>query len=354
MKAARWHGRQDLRVEEVDAPIPEKDEVVIEVKMTGICGTDIHDYTSGLHSIPVDKPDPLTGAIAPVIMGHETCGIITELGSEVTDWKVGDHVQIQPLLNCGKCYFCKRGLYHLCVIQAGLGLQYYWGGFAEYMKIKAYQLNKMPDHMTWEQGALVEPTCLSMYGIRRSGMTAGDTVLITGGGPMAVLNMMCAFLVGASRVYMTEKHEGRLTMLRDLGATEAFNITQCDPEQELLERTDGVGVDVAIECTGSESGINLCFSALRKRGMYVQSGLSLGQVKVSPWQWSLKDINMCGLWCANRNDYPGMIRLIADGRIPVTKLITKRIKLDDIVTEGFEALARNKDKKELKILVSPK
>ena len=353
MKAARWHAKLDIRVEEIEMPTAGKGEVVIKVKQAGICGTDIHDYMSGPHSIPVDTPDPLTGAVAPVTMGHELCGVIHELGEGVTGWNIGDRVVIAPLQNCGKCYFCQRGLHHLCVVQAGLGLQTKEGGFAEYCKVKDYQLRKMPDHMTWEQGALVEPTCLAMYGIRRSGLIPGDVVLITGGGPMAALNMMCAFTAGAAKVYMTEKHPTRIKTLLELGATEVFNVNECNVLEEIMKRTDGLGVDVAIECTGSESGINLCFDALRKQGMYVQSGLSLGEVKVRPWQWALKDIKMIGLWCCNPYDYDNIIKLVADKRIDVSKLVTKTIKLDDIVTEGFEALARNKEKKEMKIHVIP-
>ena len=194
---------------------------------------------------------------------------------------------------------------------------------------------------------------MAMYGIRRSGLEPGDTVLITGGGPIAVLNMMCAFVAGASKVYMTEKHPVRIAKLLDLGATEVFNVTECDVMEEMMKRTDGLGVDIAIECTGSESGINLCFDALRKRGMYIQSGLSLGEVKVRPWQWALKDLRMIGLWCCNPYDYDNIIKLVADKRIDVEKLVTKTIPLDDIVQEGFEVLARNREKKEMKIHVIP-
>jgi (R,R)-butanediol dehydrogenase/meso-butanediol dehydrogenase/diacetyl reductase len=353
MKAARWYAAKDLRVEEIEYPVPGKGEVVVQVKRAGICGTDIHDYMSGPHSIPVDVPDPLTGAVAPVTMGHEFCGVVHELGDEVTGWKVGDRVVVAPLQHCGKCYFCRRGLTHLCVIQAGLGLQTKEGGFAEYCRVKEYQLRKMPDHMTYEQGAMVEPTCLAMYGIQRANLQPGDTVLITGGGPIAVLNMMCAFTCGAAKVYMTEKHPARIAKLLELGASEVFNVAETDVLSEIMERTEGLGVDIAVEATGSESGINLCFDALRKRGMYVQSGLSLGEVSVRPWQWALKDLQMIGLWCCNPYDYENIIKLVADKRIDVEKLITKTIKLDDIVAEGFEVLARNKEKKEMKIHVIP-
>ena len=352
MRAARWHAARDIRIENVPDPVAGKGEVVIRVKRCGICGTDMHDYMDGPHSIPVDKPDPLTGTVAPVIMGHELSGEIVEIGPEVDKkWKIGDRVAINPLQNCGKCYFCQRGLKQLCVMQAGLGLQVYWGGFADYCLVKDYQLHLIPDNMTFEQGALVEPTGFAMYGVKRANTKAGDTLLITGGGPTAVLAMMCAFANGASRVYMTEKHPGRIKRLQELGATEVFNINECDLQQELLERTHGLGVDIAIECTGSESAINQCFNALRKRGTYIQSGLSLGMKQVDPWQWALKDLNMSGVWCMNPYDYPINIELIASGKIPCEKIVTKVIPLEEVVTGGFEALMRNKDKKEMKIQV---
>ena len=352
MKAARWYAALDIRIDELEYPKPGKGEVTIAVRRCGICGTDLHDYCSGPHSIPVDKPDPLTGAIAPVTMGHELAGVVDSIGEGVKGWSVGDRVVIAPLQNCGECYFCKRGLHHLCVKQAGLGLQTKEGGFAEYCRVKDYQLRKMPDHMTFEQGALVEPTNDAMYNVRRGNIQPGDTVLVTGGGPIAALSMMSAFFAGASRVYMTERHPNRIKKLLELGATEVFNIRETDALAELRERTDGLGVDLVVECTGSESGINLGFDALRKRGSYVQAGLALGEVKVRPWDWGVKDLNMCGTWCCNNYDYDNMIRLIADGKLEPTKLITKRIALEDVVTEGFEVLARNKEKTEMKIMVN--
>jgi (R,R)-butanediol dehydrogenase/meso-butanediol dehydrogenase/diacetyl reductase len=192
-----------------------------------------------------------------------------------------------------------------------------------------------------------------MYGIRRAALQPGDNVLISGGGPIAVLNMMCAYAAGAANVYMTEKHPARIATMLELGAKKVFNVTTDNVLEEVRALTDGIGVDIAVECTGSESGINLCFDAIRKRGTFVMSGLSLGQVKVSPWSWALKDINMIGLWCCNNYDYDGIIRLVADGKIQSEKLITKTIKLEDIVPEGFEVLSRNKEKKEMKIHVLP-
>ncbi|MDO8685715.1 MAG: 2,3-butanediol dehydrogenase [Clostridiales bacterium] len=352
MKAALWYGARDIRVENVAEPSPSAGEVVIKVKRCGICGTDLHEYLSGPHVIPVDKPHPLTGFKAPIIMGHEMSGEIVETGPGVCGWKAGDRVAIMPLLHCGKCYYCRRGLEHLCQLFAAVGLQWYWGGFGEYCLVKDYQLNRLPDNMTCEQGACCEPMSLALYGIRRSNLQAGSTVLITGGGPTAVFTLMGCIIAGASKVFMSEIQPGRATRCREFGADEVFDPLECDIEKEILERTGGVGVDAAFECTGIESAINNCFAILRKRGMYVQCGLNVERVKVNPFDWAFKDLNMVGLWCFNTYDFPSTLELISTGRLKVEKTVTKVTGINDIVKEGFETLTSDRLGKEMKIQVS--
>ncbi len=352
MKAALWYGAKDIRVEDVPQPTPGSGEVVVKVKRCGICGTDLHEYVSGPHVIPVDEPHSLTGFKAPIIIGHEFSGEIVEVGPNIKKWNVGDRVVVMPLLHCGECYYCRRGLEHLCEQFAALGLQWYWGGFGEYCLVKEYQLNRLPDNLTYEQGACVEPTSLGLYGVRRSGLQAGDTVFISGGGPTAVFTLMGCFAAGASKVFMSEVQPGRVNKCREFGATEVFNPLECNLEAEILKRTNGVGVDVVFECTGIEAAINDCFRVLRKRGMYVQSGLNVDPIKVNPFDWAYKDLNMVGLWCFNTYDFSSTIDLISTGRLPVEKSVTKVIKVEDIVKEGFEVLTADKTGKEMKIQVS--
>ena len=352
MKAALWYGAKDIRVEEVDEPKPSKGEVVIEVKRCGICGTDLHEYISGPHVTPFDKEHPLTGAKTPLIMGHEMSGQIVEIGQDVNNWKIGDRVAIMPLLHCGQCYYCRRGLEHLCELFAAIGLSWYWGGFGEYCLVKDYQLIKLPDDLTYEQGACCEPASLALYGVRRSNLQVGDIVLITGGGPTAVLTLMGCLAAGASKVYVSEIQPGRIERCKEFGATEVFDPTKCDLEKEILNRTEGIGVDVAFECTGIESAINDCFNILRKRGMYVQSGLNVEPIKVNPYDWAYKDLNMVGVWCFNTYDFTSTINLISSDKLPVEKSVTKVIKVEDIVKEGFEVLTEDRSGKEMKIQVS--
>jgi len=352
VKAALWYAAKDIRIENIIEPKAGPGEAVIKVKRCGICGTDLHEYVSGPHVTYVDQPHPLTGFKAPIIMGHEFSGDIVEIGSGVEGYKVGDRVAIMPLLHCGKCYYCRRGLEHLCEQFAAIGLQWYWGGFGEYCLVKDYQLVKLPDNLTYEQGACVEPASLALYGVRRSGLQAGDTVLITGGGPTAVFSLMACFAAGASKVFMSEVTPIRAQRCRDFGATEVFNPLECNLEEEILSRTNGIGVDIAIECTGIESAINDCFRIMRKRGTYVQSGLNVDPIKVNPYDWAYKDINLVGLWCFNTYDFPATLDLIATGRMPVEKCVTKVISVEDIVEGGFEVLTADKSGKETKIQVS--
>lgn len=352
MNAALWYDKKDIRIENVREPKPSEGEVVVQVKRCGICGTDLHEYTSGPQVIPTGEPHPLTGHQAPIIMGHEFAGDIVEIGPNVKGWSVGDRVAVMPLLHCGKCYYCRRGLEHLCEQFAAIGLQWYWGGFAEFSLVKDYQLNRILDSMSYEQAACVEPFSLAYYGIRRANLQAGDTVLITGGGPTAVLTMLSCRVAGASRVYMSEVLPGRLKLLQTMGATETFNPLECNIVEEILDRTEGIGVDIAFECTGMESAINECFQIVRKRGTYVQSGLNVGSVSVDPFRWAFKDLKILGIWCFNTYDFPKAIELITSKNIPVDKLISKSIDVANIVDQGFEPLTADRQGKELKIQVT--
>lgn len=352
MKAALWHGAKDIRVEEVDQPVPRNGEVKIKVKACGICGTDLHEYVVGPKVIPVNEPHPLTGDSAPLIMGHELSGEIVEVGPDVKGWELGDRVSIMPLLSCGRCYFCRRGLNHLCQYFGCTGLQWYWGGFAEYCLAKQYQLNKLPENVSFELGAVVEPAALAFYAIDRGEIKLGNTVFIAGGGPIAVLTLLAAQAAGASAVYMSEVAPERLRRLQDFGATEVFSPTKFNVVEEILKRTDGIGVDVTIDCTGIESAINECLKIVRKRGMHVQSGLSVSPIRINSFDLAFKDISVRGLWCYHIYDFPKIIAVLSAKTFRIDRFITKRIKLQEIVKEGFETLTTDKSGKELKVMVT--
>ena len=197
MLAARFHGQHDIRIEDVPTPTPSApDDILVEVHWCGICGTDLHEYAVGPIVTPT-TPHPLTGVTLPQTLGHEFSATVVELGSDVRDVAVGDRVAIMPAIVCGRCYFCRRGQGHLCLVFACTGLSAETGGLAQYAVVKEYQVAKLPDSVSDLEGAVIEPAAVAAYGVDRAGVTGGDVVLVTGAGPIGILSAMYASAVGA-------------------------------------------------------------------------------------------------------------------------------------------------------------
>jgi len=232
MKAAVFHGAQDIRVEDVSAPSGvAPDEVRVKPFWCGICGTDLHEYAVGPIVIPTQS-HPLTGASAPQILGHEFSGEVLEVGGRVTHLRVGDRVSVMPLISCGSCFFCLRGLNHLCQSMGCIGLSFQWGGIAEECVVPARSASKLPDTMSDVAGALVEPTAVAAYGVDRAGVRPGDSVLITGAGPIGALASLYAHHLGAT-VYMSEVNPHRQELALTLDVGELFDPTKVDVVEEI-------------------------------------------------------------------------------------------------------------------------
>lgn len=209
MKAARWHAAKNIRVEEISIPSPNDNQVKIAVKFTGICGSDLHEYTQGPQLIPVDKPYALNGHQGTTTLGHEFSGVVEEVGKEVKNINIGDRVTVEPIFKNPESPFIATGEYNLSEPLGFVGLTSN-GGFAKYVVVEDYMVHKMPDTMTFEQGALVEPTAVAAYAIQQSGMKKGDTILIAGAGPIGLLTIQVAIAIGASQVFVSDLSENRL------------------------------------------------------------------------------------------------------------------------------------------------
>ncbi len=192
MKAAVWYRRRDIRIEEfADPPTPVENEVKIQVRWCGICGTDLEEYMHGPFFIPVGKPDPLTGRMAPMILGHEFVGTVVEIGSGVSDLNIGDVVSPDTLIHCGKCYWCQRHFVNRCENLAILGLTTD-GGLAEYVNVPCYMCFKLPERVSPEVGALAEPTSVAVRANRRVRTSCGETVAVVGAGTIGLLCLQVA------------------------------------------------------------------------------------------------------------------------------------------------------------------
>jgi len=350
MKALRFHAARDLRVEEVpEPPAPSPTQVVLAPRWCGICGTDLHEYLAGPIVTPAE-PHPLTGAHLPQILGHEFSAEVVATGSEVTRVREGDRVAVMPLIFCGRCDYCRRGLQHLCTTMACTGLSHDWGGLAELAVVEEYQVFRIPDEVSDEQGALIEPCAVAAYGVGRARVRPGDSVLIAGAGPIGALAALCASSAGAGSIYVTEPNPERRARAERLGLGDVLDPSSVDVAGELKERTDGLGVDVAIECAGFGPAFNTCVAAVRRQGTVVQVGLHVRPCEVDPMLWALNDLTILGSWCYGVNDWPRVAAQIAAGRLPVERVVTGHLAIED-AESGFERLTTDSPQ-DMKLLIS--
>ncbi len=350
MKAVRYHAARDIRVEDVAEPNElGPNQLLIQPRFCGICGTDLHEYLAGPIVTPTE-PHPLTGAQNPQILGHEFSADVLEVGSDVSAARPGDRVAIMPLAFCGQCYFCLRGLNHLCVRMGCVGLSWAWGGLGERAVVMDYQVAVLPEALSYQQGAVIEPAAVAEYGVQRGGVRPGDSVLVTGGGPIGALAVLAASAAGAGAVYLSEPNPLRAKRAEVLGATEIFNPRETSVPEELKERTGGIGVDVAIECVGNAHALDDCVMSTRRAGTVVQTGLHVGPAEVRPMVWAENDLTIVGTWCYRVYDWQRIAALIQSGAFPVERVITGEIGMDDIVPEGFEVLV-DPEGSAIKILV---
>ena len=328
MRALRFHAAGDLRIEEVPEPAaPGAGDVVVRVVTSGICGTDLHEYVAGPIVTPVE-PHPLTGAQNPQILGHEFAGDVVAIGQGVTSVGEGDRVAIMPLAYCGRCAYCRRGLQHLCATMACVGLSHAWGGMAELATVAEYQVVRLPEGVTYRQGALIEPTAVAAYSVERAGVRPGDRVLVTGAGPIGALAALCARAAGASTVYVSEPNPARRARAETLGIDVVLDPTSTDVPELLREHGDGLGVDVALECSGHSSGFDAAIRSLRRRGTLAQTGLFVGEASVEPMLWALNDLTIVGTWCYWVYDFDRIAAQISAGDLPVERVVTSTVTLD--------------------------
>ncbi|WP_239616177.1 2,3-butanediol dehydrogenase [Cohnella mopanensis] len=336
MKAAKLYGAKDIRVEEAQLPALQEGMVKVKVEFAGICGSDMHEYMAGPY--PIRKQ--------PVI-GHEFSGTVIQVGEGVTDTKVGDRVAIEPLIACGTCVNCKRGFANLCVRQDGYGYTLS-GGFAEYAVVKQENIFRLPDNMSLELGALVEPTAVAVHAVRQSQLRLGDTVAIFGAGPIGLLLLQSVKAAGASQIFIVEVSEERRKKALELGATHAINPIDTDAAHSIKEATNG-GVDVAYDAAGVQATFVAGVGSVRPGGEFKVVSVWEKPVTFDPNMIVRSEAKISGSYAYN-NLFPEVIRLLASSVIDGNAVITSMISLDDIVEKGFELLAQ--DRKQCKILVN--
>ncbi|AZE11750.1 Zn-dependent dehydrogenase [Pseudomonas chlororaphis subsp. aureofaciens] len=347
MKALRWHAARDLRLSDLQLPQPGPGEVLVQVAYCGICGSDLHEYADGPHSIPQQELHPLSGCRAPLTLGHEFCGQVLAVGAGVDRVRVGSRVAVEPEYRCGDCQYCRAGQYNLCQSMGFIGLMGD-GGFAEQVLVPAYMLHPLPDSVSFKQAAVLEPAAVAFHALNQSSLLAGDSCVVFGLGPIGLLLILLARLRGVERIFAVDISPERRRLARDFGAQEVLDGHAADLSQRLHELSGG-GVDTAFEAAGSQQTLSLALHALRKGGEVVLVGL-MGEVSVDAFHLVNNELRLLGS-VGYRNAYPPLIELLASGRLDLTRAVTRCVTLDQAVEHGFEALLR--DKSQIKVLVNP-
>lgn len=352
MKAALWYAKKDIRVEETTEPNVKPGTVKIKVKWCGICGSDLHEYLGGPIFIPVGKPHPLSGNKAPVVLGHEFSGEVVEIGDGVTNFKAGDRVVVEPIVACGKCPACREGKYNLCESLGFHGLCGSGGGFADYTVFPEEFVHKIPDNLSYEQAALIEPLTVALHSLRVGNFTAGDTALVLGAGPIGLATIEFLKAAGAKLVIVMQRKSVRQEYAKRSGADVVLDPNEVNIAEEVKKLTGGKGVDACFETTGSEAGFNAGIDSLKFEGTLVVTSIWEGEIKFNPNKLVFSEKKVVGT-LAYRHEFPATIALMSDGRIKAEGYITKRIALDDIVKEGFGTLTGPDKKAQVKIIVTP-
>jgi L-iditol 2-dehydrogenase len=335
-QAAVLYAPHDIRLEERAQPQPGPKEVLVEIKAVGVCGSDVHYYEHGrIGSFIVNQP---------LILGHESAGVIVAVGEGVSQDRVGQRVTIEPGIPCRVCRECRHGNYNLCQNVRFFGTPPIDGAFTNYVTIPDDFAYALPDSMSFEEGALIEPLSVGLWACRKAGLRGGDRVLVTGAGPIGMVSMKVAIALGAAEVIVTDVFPERLEIARKQGATRTVNVAQ-----ESLASL-GLDADVLIECSGNNQALKDGLRSLRPGGRAVVVGMGPGEEASIPLSFlQNNEIVLTGIF-RYANTYQDAIAMVAAGRIDLKSLVTSTYKLEE--TEAALQAAKN-DPTNLKPVVVP-
>jgi len=343
MKALVLTQYHHLEIQDVPEPEVGADEVLVAVKACGICGSDVHGM------------DGSTGRRRPpIIMGHEAAGVIVRAGPEVEGWAAGDRVTFDSTVYCGQCPSCRAGKINLCDNRRVLGVsceEYRrQGAFAELVAVPQHILYRLSDALSFRRAAIVEALSVAVHAVGRVGVRLNDTALVVGTGMIGLLVVQALRAAGCGRILAADLVPQRLELARKLGADEVLDSRAVDVPGEILKRTDGRGVDIAMEAVGLSATVQTAVASLRKGGRLVLIGNMAPKVELPLQAVVTRELTLYGS-CASCGEYPACLDLIARGTIDVDSLTSAAAPLD----EGPQWFARLYEGKEplMKVILEP-
>lgn len=346
MHVFRLTGPNEHEFVETDRPNPKEEDLLIRVHRVGICGTDVEMLRG---TMPYFK---LGWTNYPVILGHEWSGTVAEMGSAVSDFKVGDRVTGDVSIGCGQCVNCMRGYYNLCVTKQEVGLcRGKDGAFAQFLTMPARHSYVLPEGVDLDDGALVEPAATVIKAVRKVGFEPGATVLVTGDGPIGLLALQAAIAYGAGWVAMSGASLPKLELAKKLGAHAVIDVTQDDVVAFVNDHTKGLGVDFSIEASGHNGALENCMQATRMGGTISVVGIYEHPMeKLDMGIAVVRDLTLC-CSVASPNAFEQTLRLMANGKIQAKPLITKVLDLEE-APKAFEIQQTQPDER-IKIHLVP-
>lgn len=340
MAALRLHAPGDLRLDEVPIPTPAPAEVLVKIHRCGICGTDLHIAKGNF-------PAPNL----PLTLGHEFSGTVVELGSDVVGIDAGAPVVVDINIACGHCYFCTRGQKLFCPTVAQLGV-HRAGGLAEYVTAPASNLHVLPESVSLDTAAYVEPLACAVHGQDRLGVRSGDSVLVIGGGPMGLAHIALSRMNGAASVVVSEPDAGRRRLARRMGADVVIDPMHQDLGETLTDLTHGVGPDVVIEAVGSIRTYESAVAEVRRGGRILAYGAAPQDATMAlrPFDVYAKELTIVGSYAGTYDTWPRAIALLAGGRFDPGLIVDSVRPLGEAV-EALKGLEH--DRSIIKIHIQP-
>ncbi|MBD3185060.1 alcohol dehydrogenase catalytic domain-containing protein [Candidatus Poribacteria bacterium] len=321
MKAAFLHKPGDIRIDETDIPVIEDDEALIKIRAVGVCGSDVHFYNKGRIGDFIVK--------RPLILGHECAGEVVEIGKNVKNLKPGDRVAIEAGVPCRKCYYCRTGRYNLCADVTFLATPPFHGAFCEYIVHPEDYLFKLPDNMTFEEGAMIEPLAVGVYAAERGDVNVKNTVAIIGSGPIGLMILQSVRARGVTDVVITDLQVFRLELAKKLGASLTINVTEDDPVEKILDFTNG-GADVVMDAVGLPETLQQTINIARMGATIVWVGMpTVDEIPIRAVEAICKDVDIRGIF-RYANAYPTAIKMVSNDQVDVKSMITTTFTLDHV------------------------
>jgi 2-desacetyl-2-hydroxyethyl bacteriochlorophyllide A dehydrogenase len=330
MKAARFYKvGKPLKIDLIPIPELEPEDVLVDIKACGICGSDIHIVYEGV------TPTTYT----PITLGHEPSGVIAALGQEVEGWKVGDRVTVNPFITCGRCINCISGNSQICLSRRVIGI-HTEGGLAEFLKVPAKNLVHLPENIPFDQGGIaVDGVATPYHAITsRGAFKVGEKVAIFGCGGLGIHGVQIAKICGASLVVAVDTIDSALKRAKKVGADEVIDPRKDSPVKKIKEMSGGIGVDLALEFVGLRETIEQAIGCIRVGGRVVVVGLGPEIISLPPPTTFVRtELSLLGSYGSTTSEIQKVIDLVASGKLNISDSITDRFPLEE-VNKGLDHL----------------